>query len=336
MSFSVDHIDELIGKCLAGEASGEEIAFVDQWLIQSRDNQSYFDHLKTIFTQASLIKNHQQFDTDAAWERMKNSLSASDKKTVNFSPVSSSHKWWKVAAAVTLISLVGVFAYRFARPEVLKEVSFVVDAHKTAVADTLPDGSSVFLNKSTQLTYSYNKEKKEHVIKLKGEAYFDINHEETKNLVIDIDGVFIRDVGTSFNVKAYPESNTIEVVVEEGEIKFYTSADSGVTLRKHGKAVYDKTTKKFALNLPEVNALSYKTKQFNFDNSDLEAVVNQLNAVYDKEIVLDKRMEHCRLTVAFNNESIDEITAIIAETLGGTVNISSEKIIIEGNGCGAP
>lgn len=337
MKLSEDHIDELIGKYLAGEASRAEVAFVDQWLLQSKDNQSYFDHLNTIFTQASLVKHHQQFDTDAAWARMKNSLSGTEARTVNFpTRTGNSSVWWKVAAGITLISLIGIFAYRSTVHDVATDTPFIVDAQNTAVADTLPDGSSVFLNKATKLTYSYDREKKEHVIKLKGEAYFDVHHEEDKNLVLDIDGVFIRDIGTSFNVKAYPESNTIEVVVEEGEIRFYTSTDSGVYLKAHGKAVFDKTTRKFTLDMPDVNALSYKTRQFNFDNSDLMAVVQQLNAVYDKEIVLDKRMEHCRLTVAFNNESLDEIAAVIAETLGGTVSISSDKILIEGNGCGAP
>ena len=98
----------------------------------------------------------------------------------------------------------------------------VVLSKTETVADTLPDGSDVVLNKQTQLAYKFDQKKKVHTVKLKGEAYFNIQHDSTKTFIVDIDGVMIKDIGTSFNVKAYPESNTVEVVVESGEVMFYT------------------------------------------------------------------------------------------------------------------
>ena len=142
--------------------------------------------------------------------------------------------------------------------------SMEVIAQKETVADTLPDGSDVFLNKETELVYSFDKKKKNHVVKLKGEAYFNIQHDESKTFIVDVAGIFIRDIGTSFNVKAYPEDNTVEVVVEEGKVMFYTDTDSGIYLSAKGKGIYNKTTKTFIIEQPEENVLSIQNKVLQF------------------------------------------------------------------------
>ena len=197
----------------------------------------------------------------------------------------------------------------------------------------MPDGSGVFLNKKTELAYSYDKKEKSHVVKLTGEAYFNIQHEDDKKFIIDAAGVFIRDIGTSFNVKAYPDDNTVEVVVEEGKIMFYTDTDSGIYLSAKGKGIYNKTTKTFTIEQPEENVLAYKTKFFSFSNTDLRTAVDALNNVYDKKIVLGENLSNCRLTVSFNQEDIDEIAAVMAETLGLTLLNSATEIRLEGPGC---
>jgi ferric-dicitrate binding protein FerR (iron transport regulator) len=63
-------------------------------------------------------------------------------------------------------------------------------------------------------------------------------------------------------------------------------------------------------------------------------VVEALNDVYDKQIIVSDKIGSCHITVSFNNESQGEIVAIIAETLGLTVSESEDKIMLEGPGCG--
>ena len=208
-----------------------------------------------------------------------------------------------------------------------------VVSQKETKADTLPDGSGVFLNKKTELAYTYDKKKKNHVVKLKGEAYFNIHHEDEKTFIIDAAGVYIKDIGTSFNVKAYPDDNTVEVVVEEGKVMFYTDSDSGIFLSAKGKGIYNKTTKTFTIEQPEENVLAYKTRFFSFSDTDLRTAVEALNNVYDKKIVLGENLYNCRLTVSFNQEDIDEIAAVMAETLGLTLTNSASEIRLEGPGC---
>jgi transmembrane sensor len=330
---SLDHIDDLIGKYLAGEAEADEIAFVESWAKESQDNQRHMEQFKTIFHRASEVKEFQAFDTDAAWAKLKGSLRESKTKTVHFEPDRISRKlFWRIAASIVVVLGAGFFAYKLSLSGNSTQ-PIVVVATTDVVTDTLPDGSNIVLNKETKLTYTFDKKQKTHKVALKGEAYFNIQHDDNKTFIVDIAGVYVRDIGTSFNVKALPESNTVEVVVQEGEVMFYTDNDSGVYLRANGKGIYNKTTKTFTIDQPEANVLAYKTKFFSFTNTDLLTVVEDLNRVYPRKIVLSESVKNCHLTVSFNDESQDEIIAVIAETLGLSVRETGGKILLEGPGC---
>jgi ferric-dicitrate binding protein FerR (iron transport regulator) len=331
LNFNVDHIDDLIGKYLAGEAGKDEMLFIESWANENEGNRKHLQQCKLIFDRSFEAKSLQEFDTDAAWAKMKSKLQATE-RTISFQPKSSSkYLIWKVAASIIVILGIGFFAYQMLTGDRSKSVEVV--SQRETKSDTLPDGSGVFLNKKTELAYTYDKKEKNHVVKLKGEAYFNIQHEDDKTFIIDAAGVFIRDIGTSFNVKAYPEDNTVEVIVEEGKVMFYTDTDSGIYLSANGKGIYNKLTKEFTIEQPEENVLAYKTKFFSFSDTDLRTAVDALNNVYDKKIVLGENLKNCRLTVSFNQEDIDEIAAVMAETLGLTLQNSATEIRLEGQGC---
>lgn len=323
-----EHIDDLIAKYLAGEASSDEIARVNAWKEESVHNRQYVDQFSKIFSHASSAKDLQTFDTDAAWLKVKQNL-GHDRKVVKFpAPGSSRSLYWRIAAGLLLTVLAGV--YLMTRPQT-DAAAVVLSSHTETVADTLPDGSNVFLNKESSIRYAYSPKSKEHRVELKGEAFFTIKHDDQKQFIVDVEGVLIRDIGTAFNVK--DGANTIEVVVSEGEVMFYTVEDSGVYLQAGAKGVYDKKLKKFNIEQPEANALSYKTRVFNFNNAELATVVRQLNGVYARQIELSPAVSLCRLTVGFNNESQEEIIAVITETLGLKAMESNGKILLDGPGC---
>jgi transmembrane sensor len=332
VNYNIDHIDDLIGKYLAGEAARDEVLFVESWVQESEENKKYLEQCKLIFDKTFEAKRLQEFDADAAWIKMKARLHSNGGRTVAFPASRPMRNFvWRVAASIIVVLGIGFFGYHLLNPGRTKVIEVV--AQQETKADTLPDGSGVFLNKETELAYAYDKKKKNHIVKLKGEAYFNIHHDDDKTFIIDAEGVFIRDIGTSFNVKAYPEENTVEVVVEEGKVMFYTENDSGIYLSAKGKGIYNKTTKAFTIEQPEENVLAYKTRFFSFSNTDLRTAVAALNTVYDKKIVLSESLYNCHLTVSFNNEDIDEIAAIMAETLGLTAHHSANEIRLEGSGC---
>lgn len=329
-------MDELIAKYLAGEASREETASVEAWKQQSIENRRYVEQFHAIFARASSARELQSFDTDAAWDRVKKNIDAQRQSEEGGrvvplpSPGNNRSLYWKIAAGLLLTIMAGVYFIQL-KHEVVTPV--VVISHTDTVADTLPDGTDVFLNRASTITYAYHAKGKERRVGLKGEAFFHVKHDEAKKFVVDIDGVLIRDIGTAFNVKAPDGGNTIEVVVSEGEVMFYTAEDSGVYLKAGAKGVYDKQLKKFTIETPETNVLAYKTRVFSFNNTELAVVIRQLNGAYSKRIELSPSLAHCRLTVDFNNESQEEVIAVITETLGLKAVESNGTILLDGTGC---
>lgn len=317
-------IDDLLGKYLTGEASDEEVQQVERWCALSNDNQHYYNHLKTIFEKASLTIDTSLYDKDVAWLNVQAQLHA--KKTHGFFRL----PLLRIAASLLIISIVGFWAYQqFITPVNIQKIV----SNETTVVEALPDGTQVVLNKQSALTVRYNAKKKRGVIQLTGEANFAIKHDASKELIVETDEVFIRDIGTTFNVKAYPENNTIEVTVQEGEVQFYTESNAGISIKAGGKGIYNKLSKQFITEQADTNVVAYATRQFVFEESDLQHVAEQLNAIYDKKIKIGNNIKSCRVTVNFNNEDIDTIAEILAETLNLSLTSTETEITLEGEGC---
>lgn len=324
-----EHIDDLLGKYLAGEASETESALVLEWVAESEDNRKYFEQIRKVFEGTLQIKDRKEYDTDAAWNRLKQNLHQGG-RVIDIRQRSGGLQWWKIAAAVLLMAVAGIYLFTTSTTDP-KPVRVI--AGSRAVSDTLPDGTDIFLNRKSKLEYAFDQKKKRHEVKLEGEAYFNVMHEDDEQFIIKAGEVFIRDIGTSFNVKAYPDSDLIEVLVEDGEIVFYSADNPGIRLKESGKGVYNKKTKKFTIDQPDPNITAYKTRFFIFSDTRLGEVVRALNEVYETPVIIDEALQNCFITVSFRNEPIEEIAAVIAETLSLTVEKAPNGLHLKGHGC---
>ncbi|HLT73534.1 MAG TPA: FecR domain-containing protein [Ohtaekwangia sp.] len=329
MKNELENIDDLIGKYLAGEASEHERDTVSLWVRQSDENERYFNQLRTIFDKAAAVKDVPEFDVDAAWNKVRADLKG---RSASIRPerTTSVNFWFRAAAIAIIVSGIGWYLLSgdtttYAAREVVADTS--------TLNDTLPNGANVFLNKQTHLAYEFDKKSKTHEVKLKGEAYFDINKTRKEEFIVDAGDVFIQDIGTSFNVRAYPESDEVEVLVEEGEVRFFSANNPGITLKAGGKGVYNRKEDTFSVDEPEANITAYKTRSFVFAGTDLKTVAETVNYVYAKQFVVPAHLETCTITVSFRDEPIEEIAAIIAETLALQYTDDGNEIVFSGDGC---
>lgn len=327
-------IDDLIGRVLAGEATTREKQDLDAWVSKDSANQAYYVQIKTIFDRASHIAPL-NFDTDAAWRRVKRQLK-SEPSVRRMVPVDSHTisvtAAIRMAASIVIVIGIGFVTYRWLNQPVQ---TFALRSDRATVQDTLPDGSAAFLNKKSNLSFEYNPRTKTRTARLEGEGYFEVKHEESKPFIISAEEVLIQDIGTAFNVKAYPEKDTIEVSVQQGEVHFYTLYNPGLDLTAGETGIYSKRMHEFyRLEKADTNVLAYKTRTFNFNNTDLGSVIQKVNEVYGSSIILENpSLKSCRLTVNFHGEPLDTIVEVIAETLKLTVTRKGEQILLNGSGC---
>ncbi len=287
--------------------------------------------MRLIYEKAAAPAAQEDFDTDVAWQAFRAKLNRAPASTAATPPVAFAF-WLRVAAGVTLLVTAGVFGYRYFKTTEKVERTFAT--LEEMASDTLPDGTAVFLNRQSKIIYDGNAATRNHRVSLEGEAYFQIQHDDEKTFVVTAGEIFIRDIGTVFNVNAYPDSTTIDVAVEEGAVVMYNAAGDSLDVTAGHRGVYDRVTKTFLLASPRVNATAYKTKNFSFTDASLAVVVETLNRVYTEQFHIDENLKDCTLTVSFRNEDPSEIAAIIAETLGLTVSRNGNHIQLTGPGCG--
>lgn len=330
MKLQHNDIDDLIGKVLAGEATEQEQQQVSTWLEESPANKAYFNNLKIIFDKAAGNNVKIEFDTDAAWNKVKSKMEKGRVLPLK-QRTEATIIWLRIAAGIAVTLGVVYFLNNPISPQ--KQLAII--STDSTRQDTLPDGSTAFLNKKSELAYSYDAKAKSRKVKLKGEAYFSVKHDEENPFVIEAEDILVRDIGTEFNLKAYPEKDTIEILVTEGEVQFYTLYDSGLNLKAGQRAIYSKRNKMFyRIEKPDTNILAYKTKVFSFNNTDLKSVVELLNEVYNAKIVLaNKKLFDCRLTANYKEDNPAIIAEVIAETMNLTLTRKGEELILDGDGC---
>jgi transmembrane sensor len=322
MKWEEEYIEDLIGKFIVGEASEEEIRDLRDWCALSPENQKYLDDSQYIFERAQLPGDY-SFDTDAAWEKVKGHINS--KKTVHrtLAPL------WKVAAGLVLLAAVSYVLYWNLAPG----EEFVYMSENKVVTQTLPDQTEISMNKASEVTVAYNARKKTGTIQLKGEATISIAQEKEIQWTVEAENMLIRDIGTVFHVKAYPNGQYVEVSVLEGAVQFYSATQEGITLQAGEKGIYDKVSGNYNKTLADTNVVAFKTRSLQFTEEDLQSVVARISEVYDRKITLQGGIGTCKITVGFEQEELDTIIGILSETMGLEVSEDGDEIILSGDGC---
>lgn len=339
--------EDLLGKFLAQETDAQESALVENWLKQDKNHQKELDDYRYILAQIAINKAENpaeqiNVNVDAAWKKVKSQMQPATELTTKVIPIDKNilkaptHRGGagvglsiRIAASITLL-LAGILAIFLSRKE--SEIISLKTTNQT-LEQTLPDGSVVFLNTNTNLSYPTDFEGDTREINLSGEAFFKVQRNENKPFIIHANGSDIRVLGTSFNVKAYTKN--VKVSVESGKVEFkHEKKQTLLTKGEEAEFEAEKDTIRKAVILDK-NTFAYKTKTFVFEDSSLEHVINVLSENYRTKIILkNNNIKTCRLTTTFTNETLPNTLNVIAETLNLKVIPEGEKYIIDGAGCG--
>lgn len=324
-----EEIDLLLSKYFAGEAGKEEEVLIEQWKNSSEANARYYSESQRLFVQIDLLKDKFEVDSDAAWQKLNARISEGEAKII---PFYSQKRFLRAAASIFLLVTLGFILNALLKGE--KELEYV--SQNESVQSLLPDGSKVQLNPHSELTYVELNKNERHV-KLKGSAHFTIKHDANKAFVIEVEDVFIKDIGTVFNVREDKHNSLIEVSVEEGEVQFYSQHNNGLNLKASEQATFNKLTKEFIRLTPVLTkqVLPHYKQMLHFNNSALADVINQINTTYHCRIQLEnEKIGKCRLSVNFENEDLDVLLSVIAETLDLKISKQQDStILLSGKPC---
>lgn len=322
------NITELVVAYLSNELDPTGVQFVEQWMSESDANMEEFEAILAVWQAADPMPKR-EYNADLAWAKVDEEISRPS--------------WWKspvlrVAAGVVIIlGLFGIINNFMDQPQ-----PTTIIAQAETVQDTLSDGTMVQLNQNTELVFAEDTKKNIRKAKLDGEAYFDVARDTTKTFIVEMDQSYVKVLGTSFNIKANPDEDLVNVYVNSGIVMFEYLADTtdssylSIELRKGDRVTYDKKTLKLvpvdsaqvALDMFWVN------RELIFDGISLDKVSRILETVYDVKIQFsDSITKQCLLTVKFDNASIDEIMEVIALTFELELESTDSGYILKGASC---
>jgi transmembrane sensor len=251
-----------------------------------------------------------------------------------------SSKKWMVAASVAAIVCISALIYQFQSnivnyldPIKTKELTA---ANGQVVNYTLADGTKVWLNGGSKLIYP-DKFRSGSIreVTLEGEAFLDVAHDANSPFIVRTGAVKTQVLGTSFNVKAYPEDAFVKVDVVTGRVGvipggaptvFLTPAQEVRISKKDNIAL--KTT-----GIDVATLADWKDGGLVFKNMALQEVLNALQHRYNIKIQADDNLVKCAISANFTNVSLQNIMVIISKLVKGKVMLEGQVYHLKGKGC---
>lgn len=308
-------ISDILTRNLSGETlTCEEQQAFDEWLRVPANADEYAEIVR-IWNAAGKIRYHMDVDVDAEWEQFKQFTQTHRVIRPRFV--------WAASIAASVALLVGIFASRSANTtEVFKYVT--VDAAEMVV---LPDSSTVWLNKNSQLLYKYNEARHSRNVALCGEAMFKVRHTGDDFVVKTPQNVFTKVLGTSFNLKAYGTDSKVELTVVEGKVSFGARRDNKV-VTKGQHALFDCAEKELMpIDSLDNNVLAWHTGVFSFNNKPITEVASQMGTYLNKKLVLPSNSKNLQYSGKFDHPTAESVAEIIATAMNWNYQISDSEIV---------
>ena len=271
--------ENIIIHILTGEATLEEQEVFYRRLSESEEEEEIFYEVKSLWLHSSM--NHHSIDVDSEFELLWNKIKH-PKEIIAYSKLRRILQY--AAIALVILGIGGILGYLISQKSHLDYDSGIqrFTALKGSVGIIeLADGTKVWLNSGSQI--SYHEVGNQRLAELSGEAYFEIRHKEHFPFSVRANQIIVRDLGTTFNLKAYPEDKLIETSLVEGEAEILSSEGNILAALNPGDcAVYHLEDKDIEIVPVTQNVMSaWRDGKFVIRDQRLEDIFIDLSRWYD-------------------------------------------------------
>lgn len=258
----------------------------------------------------------------------------------------------RVAASFLLLGTVTYFTGKFyIEKPAIETTDTMVMVEKTAPATQrnhffLEDGTEVWLNIGSKLTYPASFGTSERRVRLEGEGFFEVAEDKQKPFIVETEQLNVKVLGTAFNVEAREEGEKTSVSVVSGIVEVFASPKekdashdleaikTRLTKNDHVDFYHDEQEMKVSEITNPSLVKSWFTYKAQFDNSTLLEVARVLAKVYNVDITFENEdLKACSLTMALENNSLNKTLEIISKTNEINYSIENDKVRLTGTGC---
>lgn len=195
---------------------------------------------------------------------------------------------------------------------------------------TLADGTNVWLNAASSITYPTAFTGHDRTVQVTGEVYFEVSHDQRKPFKVTTRGQTVEVLGTHFNVNAYDDEPIIKTTLFEGAVKVNRNAKS--VLLKPGEQAVDNTNSSTINVTNDFNSeevIAWKNGKFYFDYTDVNTIMRQIGRWYDVDVVYQGKIPAKRLSGSFSKYTNASNALSILEYAGINFKIEGRRIIVK-------
>jgi ferric-dicitrate binding protein FerR (iron transport regulator) len=360
-------IEELLVKYLTGTADMGEREKALSWIRGHDENKRYFDQLRDIYEASKLTQKPVAYNTDMSWEKVK--VKYYKKRLTKLENENLKERRFfirvilKYAAIIVAVFTLGNLGYKFVNKTQILDNALVwneVEApfgSRTLV--NLADGSKVWLNAGSKLKYAVDFGKKNRVVFLNGEAYFNVTKNKEIQFVVKTSHLDVKVFGTEFNVKAYPEENTIQTTLVRGAVSIVGSGPNQkeVQLKPNQLVTYiknvnlfksdikkDKSEQQFEkavhesenlVILPEIrtiNFTSWKDSRWIIDGETLANLAIKLERRYNVKFqIKSETLQNYKFSGTLKDETLEQVLNLIKISAPIEFKIQERNVLLYEN-----
>jgi len=359
---SEQYFFDLLSLKLSGDATEEQLAEIYSLLTADPSFQFLYDQM----IEPVYCENEASSSADQAYAShyvkmqlagmFENDESQIDQETENTNSILSKSKLFYIGVALATFAFFFIYYSLRLEKNIVNQNSFVneiVTKRGSKSFVKLPDGTTVRLNTDSRLTYISFSVGKTREVTLEGEAYFDVAHDSSTPFIIHSGKVKIKVLGTSFNVRNYPQDNVLETSLIKGkiEVSLESRPEDIIILKPTEKLIIAKSQDELSSatkiskkldNKVVLTSITYirhdslvaETSWLNdrlvFVNQPLEKIAIELERKYAISITFkDQRVKNYRYTGVFDNVSLEKIFELIKYSKNINYKIDDKSIVIE-------
>lgn len=319
-----ENIKALFISYLEKNISSKDEEILIKWINKNPDSLKEFSELRQLWNLVNVAGRFNNEEVEKEWNLLLHKINKSNERK----PRSNLHIWYwfpRVAAVFLLGAVVSsaVFYSIFNEKSelVYQEISTPKGARSKV---TLPDGSTIWLNAGSSVKYNNQFGKKHRKVKLSGEAFFNVASNKSKVFIVDASELSIKAYGTSFNVKSYPEENTVETTLLEGKIgvkrkDLKNGKNDEVILEPNQRVVYYREHKENDASENKINPQKLKTETVRTEQKKLTYMISK--GINPQEFVSWK---DGKLVIA--SENLDEIAIMLERKYDVKIQFENEAL----------
>lgn len=192
----------------------------------------------------------------------------------------------------------------------------------------LPDGTKVWLNAASSLKYPTAFTGKVRTVELKGEAYFEVVHNDRQPFYVVTHQQVVKDIGTHFNIKAYPDEAVVKTTVLEGAVKVTLNQNQQSRLLYPGEqAIADRKIRVERVDV--LAAVAWKDGKFIFRSEPIGSIMRQIARWYNVRIVYKDDVSGERVWGTVSRYAkVSEVLNMIELTGIAHFKVEGHKIIV--------